>query len=145
MVTICPICGAAYMQQAAFRLRSVDMCNLHSDQINRCFCGMSKADLETLAIRMDEKLHQLIDDHWSGITMDELRQNIREMRKGDPLRVELIHRMDYLDRLKKRLQDIQKMQEAMEEYQEQKEKEAAESDTIGFSDVLGLFSRSGRK
>jgi len=139
MITLCPNCGAPFLQQGAFRLKSYDMSILHADQIHRCFCGLTKADLEILAIRMEEKLLQLIEDHWSGITLDELRQNIREMRKGDPLRAELIHRMMYLDRLKDRLKEVQKAEEWIKQYQEYQEQQGSE--ILGFSEVLALYSR----
>jgi hypothetical protein len=101
---------------------------------------MGKSELEILAVRMEEKLTKLIDDHFGGITMDELRQNIRDMRKGDPLRIELIHRINYLDRLKERLRFIQQLEERMEELQAQRDEEGTDR-TLGFSDVLGLYAK----
>lgn len=106
----CPHCGAPTMMAPALRLRSHQFSKLHKEQQDRCLCAMDLEQLERTAIMLDEKLHDLIDQHFPGTTRKGLQQAIRDLPKGDPLRTEMNQRMSYLQRLKDRRKELTQKQ-----------------------------------
>jgi hypothetical protein len=103
---ICPFCGAVYAQSNSLKMTSQRISALNSDHEMKCFCSLDLVKAKNLYQKMETKLSAILEKEFPRLGKIQIEAKLSQMPRDLDLRVDIMARWQYLDRLKAHIKKL---------------------------------------